>query len=123
VFQFSVDENSGTKPSHSSKHDDATALQTKVRLKKKKKAPVDARRAALLGGPEGLESASVSSLIDRDITIDVLVNIIQDPDKGVPRPPASALKADVKIRKGLFDINFCTNCIVRMSHLQASVML
>ena len=87
---------------HSSKHDDATALQTKVRLKKKKKAPIDPRQAALLGGGSGgLESASVSSLTERDITIDVLVNIIQDPDKGVPRPPASALKADVKIKKGL----------------------
>ena len=93
------------KPKHSSKHDDPTALQTKVRLKKKKKAPVDPRRAALLGVPGGLESASTTSLTDRDITIDVLVNIIQDPDKGVPRPPASALKADVKIRKGLLGVH------------------
>ena len=51
-------------------------------------------------GGGALESASVSSMTDRDITIDILVNIIQDPDKGVPRPPASALK-DVQIRKGI----------------------
>ena len=92
---------SEAKLKHSGKLNDAS-FQTKVRLKKKKKkVPVDPRKAALLGG-DGLESASVSSLTDRDITIDVLINIIQDPDKGVPRPPASALKADVQIRKGLF---------------------
>lgn len=79
--------------------DDSTS---KVRLKRKKKnGPVEPRRAALLEG-EGLESASVSSLTDRDVTIDVLVNILQDPDKGVPRSPVSAIKANVQIRKGLF---------------------
>ena len=60
---------------------------------------MDPCRAALLEHGE-LESASVSSFTERDVTIDVLINIIQDPDKGVPRPPASALK-DVQTKRGL----------------------
>ena len=48
-----------------------------------------------------LECASVTSLTERDVTIDVLVNIIQDPDKGVPRPTVSELH-DVQVRKGLY---------------------
>lgn len=85
-------DNSESKPGHS---EGAAPLQAKVRLKKKK---LDPRRAALMEGGI-LESASVSSLTERDVTIDALINIIQDPDKGVPRPPVSALK-DVQVRQG-----------------------
>ena len=46
----------------------------------------------------------MSSLTERDITIDALIKIIQDPDKGVPRPPANALK-DVQIKKGVFSVD------------------
>ena len=72
-------------------------LKAKVRLKKKKGHP---RKAALMGGG-ALESSSVTSFTERDVTIDVLLNIIQDPDKGVPRPSVSELK-DVQVRKGLY---------------------
>lgn len=90
-----VDVSSDDSESRPSQSEGTTPLQAKVRLKKKK---VDPRRAAIQEGGD-LESASVSSFTERDVTVDALINIIQDPDKGVPRPPASALK-DVQVKRG-----------------------
>ena len=93
-WPISVDVSSDDSESKPSQSESATPLQAKVRLKKK----VDPHRAALLEGGD-LASASVSSFTERDVTIDVLINIVQDPDKGVPRPSASALK-DVQVKRG-----------------------
>ena len=91
---ISVDVSSDEGESKPGQFDGPMPMQAKVRLKKK----VDPCRAALLKHGE-LDSASVSSFTERDVSIDVLINIIQDPDKGVPRPPASALKY-VQIKRG-----------------------
>lgn len=45
---------------------------------------------------------------DQEITVDALVGILQDPDKGVPRALTTALK-DVKVRKGKVASKIQTN--------------
>ena len=92
---ISVDVSSDDSESKLNPTEGATPLRAKVRLKKKKVEPC----RAVLQEQRELESTSVSSFTERDVTVDVLINIIQDPDKGVPRPPASALK-DVQVKRG-----------------------
>lgn len=50
---------------------------------------------------EGTEQDSSSTTVPEswEVTVDALVGILQDPDKGVPRALTTALK-DVKIRRG-----------------------
>ena len=64
-------------------------------IKLKKKVP----GSSALSSSLGLERPSSSSLSNRDVTIEALVAILQDPDQGVPRARTTTLK-DVKIRKG-----------------------
>lgn len=64
--------------------------KTSVKLKKKcqssKLPTVHQPKESLSNTPE-------------DVTIDALVAILQDPDKGVPRAATNALK-DIKVKKG-----------------------
>ena len=50
---------------------------------------------------EGTEQDTSSTTVPEswEVTVDALVGILQDPDKGVPRALTTALK-DVKIRRG-----------------------
>lgn len=54
------------------------------------------------------DSVSTVSTDDQEITVDALVGILQDPDKGVPRALTTALK-DVKVRKGKVASKIQTN--------------
>ena len=79
-----------------------------IRKKKNKKAAAVSRTDALKAAAK-LESPSSSSLAEQDVTIEALVAILQDPDKGVPRASTTALK-DVKVHKGLKKVHTHT-CI------------